>query len=403
VINYIWVAFIALAIVYAGYLEVAKKPPIENPAPVVVVDYDGEAVGVGPGVRVVEGFAHEGRRFAEVAYDFGDSGRVEADLGIEVAGTYEAPTVWDKKPRALKPTSVTLRVRGDGSGNLLSFVVVDRDGEEFRPRTQWRLSAPKEDEEEWRAVTVALGELDAGPGNPGASVDFPVRVRARLTRSETSEVAAGTVGFDSVRAVLPPMKHHTTSFGSSSWMGIASSSIAEWARFSINLAIGLIGLMMFWLGLMRIAEKAGLVDVLARAVKPVMVLLFPDVPKDSPAMGAILMNVAANMLGLGNAATPLGIKAMKELQADNPSDEYASNAQCMLLAINTSSVTFIPATIFAYRAAQGSMDIMKFWPVMIGVTTISTIVAVVSCKLLEKLPMFRVPASALAKSREEAK
>jgi spore maturation protein A len=102
------------------------------------------------------------------------------------------------------------------------------------------------------------------------------------------------------------------------------------------------------------------------------------------------MNIAANMLGLGNAATPLGLKAMQELQELNPNKEHASNAMCMLLALNTSGVQIIPATIIGFRVAQGSTD-MLFWPLMIVATTISTIVAVVVCKLLQDLPAFRVP------------
>ncbi len=173
-------------------------------------------------------------------------------------------------------------------------------------------------------------------------------------------------------------------------MGVMTASAGDWAETAISLAINLIGIMMLWLGLMKIAEAAGLVQIIARAVKPVMVFLFPGIPADGPAMGAIVMNVAANMLGLGNAATPLGLKAMQELQELNENKEYASNAMCMLLSINTSGVTLIPATIIGFRVAQGSSD-MLFWPLMIISTTCSTIVAVTVCKILEKLPAFRIP------------
>jgi spore maturation protein A len=249
--------------------------------------------------------------------------------------------------------------------------------------------------EKWKKVTITLAELTPASATPGASLDLPATIEMRVVRSDASSSASGAVLLDSVTVALPAVRHDGGKYEADSWMGVATESVAEWAKVSIELAISLIGLMMLWLGLMKIAEEAGLVRLLARAVKPVMVFLFPDIPADSPAMGAILMNIAANMLGLGNAATPLGIKAMKEMQKDNPSSTYASNSQCMLLAVNTSSVIILPAGIIAYRAAQGSVELMKFWPVMLATTAISTTVAVVVCKLLEKLPIFAVPADAL--------
>ncbi|MCC5875939.1 MAG: nucleoside recognition protein [Candidatus Sumerlaeia bacterium] len=174
-------------------------------------------------------------------------------------------------------------------------------------------------------------------------------------------------------------------------MGVITKSSAHWAGVSITLAIQLIGIMMLWLGLMRVAEKAGLVRFIAKCLKPIMVRLFPELPPESDAMGAIVMNISANMLGLGNAATPLGLKAMQELQELNERKEYASNAMCMLLALNTSSVTLITPAIIGFRVAAGSGNIMQFWPVMIGVTVCSTIAGVAACKALEKMPIFRIP------------
>ena len=113
------------------------------------------------------------------------------------------------------------------------------------------------------------------------------------------------------------------------------------ADTAVELSMGLIGMMALWLGLMKIAEEAGLVKLIGNALKPAMKFLFPDVPKDHPAMGSMVMNIAANILGLGNAATPLGIKAMKELKDLNEEKDTASNAMCMFLAINTSSVTLV--------------------------------------------------------------
>ena len=158
----------------------------------------------------------------------------------------------------------------------------------------------------------------------------------------------------------------------------------------ISLALPLIGLMAIWLGIMRIAEKAGLIQVLARALRPIMTRLFPEVPPEHPAMGAMLLNMGANMLGLANAATPLGLKAMAHLERLNRTPGTASNAMCTFLAINTSSIQLIPATTVAYLAAAGAMD--PTWiigPAFIA-TLCSTIVAVAVVKWLARWPMYRV-------------
>jgi spore maturation protein A len=126
------------------------------------------------------------------------------------------------------------------------------------------------------------------------------------------------------------------------------------AREAVTLSLGLAGVMALWLGLMRVAEEAGLVRALARAARPVMRRLFPEVPEGHPAMGAMLMNVSANVLGLGNAATPFGVKAMQELETLNPHPGTATDAQALFCALNTASVQLIPASVIALRAAAGS-------------------------------------------------
>jgi spore maturation protein A len=161
------------------------------------------------------------------------------------------------------------------------------------------------------------------------------------------------------------------------------------AGVAVQIALGLIGIMALWLGVMKVAEAAGLVTVLARAVRPLTARLFPDVPSDHPAVAAMMMNIAANMLGLGNAATPFGLKAMEELNRINPRAGTASNAMCTFLAMNTSCVTVIPATAIAVRAAAGSSN-----PALIIGTTFlasltATIVAVTTAKLLQRLRVFR--------------
>ncbi len=120
----------------------------------------------------------------------------------------------------------------------------------------------------------------------------------------------------------------------------------------MTLALPLVGIMALWLGIMRLAEKSGLVQVLARALRPALRLLFPEIPAEHPAMGAMVMNIAANMLGLGNAATPLGLRAMQRLERLNPHPGTATNAMCTFLAINTSSVQLIPATAVGHPRGQ---------------------------------------------------
>lgn len=162
------------------------------------------------------------------------------------------------------------------------------------------------------------------------------------------------------------------------------------ARTGVDISLGLIGTMALWLGIMKIAEESGLIKSIAKALRFIMVPLFPDVPADHPAMGAMIMNVSANMLGLGNAATPLGLKAMQELQKINPHKDTASNAMATFLAINTSSVTLIPATVIGIRAAAGSTNATEIIGPTIVATLASTIAAIIAVKLLQKLPAFQI-------------
>lgn len=168
-----------------------------------------------------------------------------------------------------------------------------------------------------------------------------------------------------------------------------STAAIEWAETAVELSLGLIGVMALWLGLMKIAEEAGIVRGMGLLVKPIMVRLFPEVPADHPAMGSIVANMAANFFGLGNAATPLGIKAMQELQDLNENKEEASNAIVMFLAINTSSVTLISSSTIAYRSAAGAANPADIIAPTIVATVVSTTVAIVACKLLEKLPKYK--------------
>ena len=170
---------------------------------------------------------------------------------------------------------------------------------------------------------------------------------------------------------------------------VTNDGIIKYAKVAVELAIGLIGIMALWLGLMKIAEQAGMVAVLSRVLKPVTTRLFPDVPHDHPAMGAMLMNISANMLGLANAATPLGLKAMEELNKLNKKVGTATDAMCTFLVINTSSVQLIPATVIAIRAASGSTSPTEIIGPVIFATTINTIVGIGAVKLFARMPIFR--------------
>lgn len=157
------------------------------------------------------------------------------------------------------------------------------------------------------------------------------------------------------------------------------------AKGSVNLAIGLIGYIALFLGLMKIVEKAGGLQWMAGLIRPLLVRLFPDVPPDHPAMGAMVMNIAANALGLGNAATPFGLKAMKELNDINPHKGTATNAMCLFLAINTSGLALLPTGIIGLRAQFGSADPAAIFPTTLLATAVSTGIGVLAAKGLSKL------------------
>ena len=159
------------------------------------------------------------------------------------------------------------------------------------------------------------------------------------------------------------------------------------SKTSVEIAIGLIGIMALWLGTMKIAEDSGLIQIIAKSLRPITIKLFPDVPSDHPAIGSIVLNMAANMLGLGNAATPLGLKAMKELQELNKHKDTATDAMCTFLAINTSSVQIIlPATVVGLMGAAAN----QIFITTIIATGMSTIAAIISVKVLSKMKRFRI-------------
>jgi len=168
-------------------------------------------------------------------------------------------------------------------------------------------------------------------------------------------------------------------------MAALTGAIAESAGRAVTLSLGLVGVMTLWLGLMKVAEEAGLVRILARAARPVMRRLFPEVPAEHPAMGAMMLNIAANMLGLGNAATPFGLRAMQALDELNPHPGTATDAQALFCAMNTASLQIIPASVVALRAASGASQPGDVIGPTLVATVAATVTAVVAAKLLARV------------------
>jgi spore maturation protein SpmA/spore maturation protein SpmB len=172
--------------------------------------------------------------------------------------------------------------------------------------------------------------------------------------------------------------------GQTAPMEALSKAIIEAAGGAVELAIGLVGVMTLFLGLMKVAEAGGMLHILARLIRPLMVRLFPEVPAHHPAMGAMILNMSANALGLGNAATPFGIRAMQELDTLNTQKGTATNAMALFLAINTSSVTLLPTGVIALRAAANSSDPAAILPTTLFATIGSTTIAIIAAKLYSR-------------------
>jgi len=179
--------------------------------------------------------------------------------------------------------------------------------------------------------------------------------------------------------------HDTTVFSS------LMTGMFDSAKTGAEISLGLAGIMTFWMGIMRIGEKAGMIGIFARAVDPLFSRLFPQVPRQHPAMGSIVMNFSANMLGLDNAATPVGLKAMKELQEVNPTPDTATNAQIMFLVLNTAGMTIIPTSVMAMRLANGAANPADiFIPTVIG-TFISFVSGIIAVALYQRINLFNLP------------
>ena len=166
-------------------------------------------------------------------------------------------------------------------------------------------------------------------------------------------------------------------------LGQVTSAAIDAAGLSVKIAIGLIGVMALWLGIMKVAEEAGVIKIIARIVRPITRRLFPSIPEDHPAIGAMVMNIAANNLGLSNAATPLGLKAMEELDKINPEKGKASDDMITFLVLNTSAITIVPATAIAIRASLGSVNPQKIVIPAIIAASMATLVGVTTVKLIQ--------------------
>ncbi|MGC9163839.1 MAG: nucleoside recognition domain-containing protein, partial [Thiomonas sp.] len=176
--------------------------------------------------------------------------------------------------------------------------------------------------------------------------------------------------------------------GDAAVFGAVVDSLFAMAKLSVEVMVLLFGTLTLWLGLLRIAERAGLVELLARALTPLFTRLMPEVPQGHPAIGLITLNFAANVLGLDNAATPIGLRAMRELQTLNPSSDTASNAQILFLVLNASSLTLLPVSIFMYRAQQGAPDpTLVFLPILLA-TSASTLVGLLSVAWMQRLKLW---------------
>lgn len=165
-------------------------------------------------------------------------------------------------------------------------------------------------------------------------------------------------------------------------MAEITQAAIEYAKTGVDISIGLVGIMALWLGIMRVGEKAGLINLISKLIFPVLKKLFPGVPGDHPALGSVVMNLSANMLGLNNAATPLGLKAMEELQKLNKVKDRVTDAMVMFLALNTSSVQLIPASVIAILIAAGSTSPTDIIITALLATTASTLTAIVAVKVL---------------------
>jgi spore maturation protein A len=234
---------------------------------------------------------------------------------------------------------------------------------------------------------ASTGEMSASLPLGSASPDHWKEMSKAATSKEklVGSVRSMTLTADQqsarVQIVLEPVRFMK--------LKAVTQAALDYASIAVTIALGLIGIMALWLGVMKVAEEAGLLRIVTRMLTPVTKRLFPDVPTDHPAIGAMIMNIAANMLGLSNAATPLGLKAMEELNKLNPKVGTATNAMITFLCINTGGLILIPATAIAVRASSGSANPGIIIGTSIFGATCATVAGVVAARILQRLPRYR--------------
>ncbi len=236
-------------------------------------------------------------------------------------------------------------------------------------------------------------DLSIQKNNSNNSIDFKIDKSYPKIWQEMSETSGsknelrGKVQIDSL--ISPNVLAAHIIFDEVSFLKIKSVTEAaiDYAGTAVSISLGLIGVMALWLGVMKVAEEAGLISIIAMWLKPITKKLFPDIPSNHPAMGSMIMNISANILGLGNAATPFGLKAMEELNELNPEKETATNAMCTFLAINTAGMTLIPATAIAIRAASGSSEPAIIIGTSLFASFCATIAGITAAKILENFPL----------------
>ena len=258
---------------------------------------------------------------------------------------------------------------------LPATLLVTQDGAEVRFADNAPLPAP------WREMDAFGREhMDAKVFRAELTSDEPWAVADEDAENLSAEVAGRTQAWltqDTWSLEFTPVRLRK--------LKDIEAAAFWWADWAITFAIGLVGALCLWLGLVKIAEDAGLVYALVKVVRPLLGMIFPEVPKDHPAMGMIALNLSANVLGLGNAATPMGIKAMEELQKLNTTDDTATNSMCMFLAVNTASVQLVPpATLVAIMGVSTG----QLWLPILVVTGLSLLIAISAAKALSLTPVY---------------
>jgi len=242
-----------------------------------------------------------------------------------------------------------------------------------------------------------------------ASLPAPLGTIATVSQSRDKELQGKLLGFRRVEpasGTLPPTANATVLFDPVRWlkMNAIAAAALDFAKTAAEIALGLIGVLALFLGILQIADDAGVIYSLVKITRPILRPLFPEIPPDHPALGMIALNLTANVFGLGNAATPFGIKAMEEMQKLNSTKDTATNSMVMLLAMNTASVQFMPPVLLlAILGLQMNELILPIWIV----TVLSLIVGILAARLFGKLPSMRasdpanIPMPATADAREE--